>query len=191
MIETGAGLLRAAVRGGRVRMQMPEPRRVQLSLRLPVNGRIIRAASVDTGVPHAVVPVRSLDRIDVEALGRAIRRHPRFAPHGTNVDFVETLPGLPGRIRVRTYERGVEAETPSCGTGVTAAAVIHALGARRSRRIGRARAVSVQTRSGAWLRVSVGPAREGRGGGTAEVVLEGPARTLFEGRIRWPLKGGA
>ena len=78
---------------------------------------------VDTGVPHLVIWSQSLAQIQIEKIGRLIRLHPRFAPHGVNVNFAQLT--LPGRIDMHTYERGVERETLSCGSG--AAAVCFAL----------------------------------------------------------------
>ncbi|RMH62250.1 MAG: diaminopimelate epimerase [Calditrichaeota bacterium] len=77
---------------------------------------------MDTGVPHLIVwGVDSLDTIDVERMGRLLRHHPLFQPAGVNVNFVEQGPM---QLRMRTYERGVERETLSCGTGVAAAGMI-------------------------------------------------------------------
>jgi diaminopimelate epimerase len=77
---------------------------------------------LDTGSPHFVKFVQDLEELDVAREGRKIRHQARFAPGGANVNFVE--PGsAPDQISVRTFERGVEAETYSCGTGVTAAAI--------------------------------------------------------------------
>lgn len=75
---------------------------------------------LDTGSPHFVVPVDDLEAYPVVAEGCRLRHDPRFS-QGTNVDFVEEADG--DSIKVRTYERGVEDETLSCGTGVTAAAL--------------------------------------------------------------------
>ena len=107
----------------------------------------------------------------VQQLGPEIRRHPHFAPKGTNVNFVQRLG--PSRIRVRTYERGVEGETLACGTGVTASALISA------RLHGFTSPVKVQVQGGEELEVGF----EERNGAFASVRLSGPAEFVFEGKI--------
>ena len=77
---------------------------------------------LDTGSPHFVKFVTQLDQIDIDSEGQEIRNQARFGKGGVNVNFVEPGSGS-NKISVRTYERGVEAETLSCGTGVTAAAI--------------------------------------------------------------------
>ena len=72
---------------------------------------------LDTGVDHAVTFVEDVDSIDVEKTGRSVRYNSRFR-NGTNVNFVQK--NQDGTFRIRTYERGVEAETMACGTGITA-----------------------------------------------------------------------
>jgi diaminopimelate epimerase len=75
------------------------------------------------GVPHLVVVVNELGTVDVEKRGRELRHHPMFAPSGINVNFVGPTSHDPDAgWRLRTYERGVEAETLACGTGTVAAA---------------------------------------------------------------------
>lgn len=82
-----------------------------------------RSWFVFTGSPHYVEIVDDVTAVDVTGRGAEIRRRPEYeAMGGTNVNFVQ-VPG-PGHIRVRTFERGVEAETLACGTGVTAAALV-------------------------------------------------------------------
>jgi diaminopimelate epimerase len=79
---------------------------------------------LDTGSPHLVKPVPDVWNIDVVKDGRNIRYNQHFKDKGINVNFVEM--DNEGAITVRTYERGVEDETLSCGTGVTASALMFA-----------------------------------------------------------------
>lgn len=195
-IETRAGVLTARVRGERVSMQMPDPIVHRLDLPIGIGARRFRVGFVDTGVPHAVVPADALDEVDVIRTGRALRFHRRFAPRGTNVDFVQADAARPGRLRVRTYERGVEGETPACGTGVTASAVVHALsdasrpGARHGAVNGRSRRrrIEVEARNRDVLTVSLTVVPDGRARRVTNVVLEGAARRVFDGTVDWPLR---
>ena len=86
----------------------------------PVSG-IPSGWYVDTGTRHFVTFVPSVRDLDVDGLGRQIRHRPEFGPVGVNVNFVEII--APGEIAVRTFEKGVEAETLACGTGITASAL--------------------------------------------------------------------
>lgn len=82
--------------------------------------------AVNTGAPHAIIIVDNVDAVDVAAVAPAFRCHKDF-PKGVNVNFVEKTGD--NSIRIRTFERGVEDETLSCGTGaVASAAVMHRLG---------------------------------------------------------------
>lgn len=83
------------------------------------------AVFLDTGTRHLVVPVSGLDSFPVGTEGARLRHLPRFAPQGTNVDFIapEPFPEGPG-LRIRTFEKGVEGETLACGTGIVAAAIV-------------------------------------------------------------------
>ena len=120
--------------------------------------------AVNTGVPHAVILVDAVDAVDVEGVAPKIRHHASF-PKGTNVNFVEKTGE--NSIRIRTFERGVEEETLSCGTGATASAVlVHRLGLAGD-------VVDVETRGGP-LTISI------KDGG---VTMEGPATTVFRGII--------
>ena len=185
-IETKVGTLAADVEGDRVAMRMPDPRDIRLDLAVEVDHRLLHVGYVNTGVPHAVVPVASVDRIDVGRLGRQLRSHRTFHPQGTNVDFVEVRSTRPRRLRIRTYERGVEGETLACGTGVTAAAVIHAL--RHDPRHNHAdHRIAVETKSGETLLVSLSVAEHDGMRRIADVTLKGTVRWICQGVFAWPL----
>lgn len=189
VIETKAGMITANAQGKRVAIRMPEPTALQLGLALRAGQQRFRAGFVNTGVPHLVIPVSALDQLDVNRIGRILRSHPQFAPAGTNVDFVQRDECRPNRLRVRTYERGVEGETLACGTGVTASALLSALEHRsRQERNGSARPcrVDVETRSGDILTVSFRIRSTGQRPYVTDVVLQGTARMVFEGRVQWP-----
>ena len=83
---------------------------------------VLQGTLLDTGVPHYVQGVKDLQHYDLTGEGRLIRHLSALGPAGANVNFVEPLPD--GTLYVRTYERGVEDETWSCGTGVTACALV-------------------------------------------------------------------
>lgn len=191
-IETRAGLLSARVRGDRVAMRMTDPTQLQPELSLALDGRRRRVGRVNTGVPHLVVPVAALDRVDVAGLGRRLRSHRAFAPRGTNVNFIQADSGHAGRLRVRTYERGVEAETLACGTGIAASAIIYALhrglwraGASRNGH-GAGCRIEVRPRSGDLLTVTFSVGRGPGGPRITELVVEGAARSVFAGTVNWP-----
>ena len=181
-IETAGGVVRATVRGERVQMRMPDPKGLRPSMAVKVAQRCLQVGAVNTGVPHIVVPVAALDDVDVDRLGRQLRFHRAFRSRGTNVNFLETDARRPNRLRIRTYERGVEGETLACGTGVTAAAVLHALnGPRRNK--ARVRRIEVETRGGERLivTVTIAPSRTDGASHVTNVTLEGPVRTICQG----------
>ena len=123
--ETTAGMIGATTEQDTVSIRLTEPKAVDSDILLNINGTELHVCVVDPGVPHSIVfrdHVMEMPADEVIAMGRAIRNHPTFDPGGTNVDFVEVMG--PSLIRVRTYERGVEAETMACGTGAVASAIV-------------------------------------------------------------------
>ncbi len=124
------------------------------------------------GVPHFVLRVDDPDAVDVEAIGRELRHDPCFEPAGTNVDWLSLEPVDGNAWAIRTYERGVEAETLSCGTGSTAAAVALALEGVHS-------PVRLRTHGGDLLTVYFNRA----GDGVSDLWLAGPVTAVYRGII--------
>lgn len=124
---------------------------------------------LNTGSPHYVKFVDSVAEVDVFAEGKAIRNSPPFKAEGINVNFVEAI----GRgIRVATYERGVEDQTLSCGTGVTAAALAFYM--ENGYSVGHT--IPVETKGGN-LEVRFQPSEDG----FSDIWLCGAAELVFEG----------
>jgi len=121
-METLAGQILAEAKGEAARVRLSDPKDYLANINITVAGNKMTVHSIDTGVPHVVVFVDGLQEVDVNSLGKLIRNHPRFAPRGTNVNFVERA--REGMVAVRTYERGVEGETLACGTGAVASALV-------------------------------------------------------------------
>ena len=120
-IETRAGVVCAEVLGDQVRLILTDPSDWRFDLDAGMEWPV---DFVNTGVPHAVVRVEELERLDLPRLGSRLRHHELFMPEGTNANFVKVE--ADATLSIRTYERGVEAETLACGTGATAVAVLAA-----------------------------------------------------------------
>ena len=123
---------------------------------------------INTRSPHYIQFVSDVDTFPVVEEGRAVRNSKRFAPGGTNANFVQLL--ADNAIYVRTYERGVEDETFSCGTGVTAAALASSYQGYKS-------PIRVKVRGG-LLSVEFKQRQQGT---FTDIFLIGPAKMVFEG----------
>ncbi len=171
-METMTGLLDAEVlEGGLVRVWMPEPTNRNYDIHLNVDGEVVVGDFIQVGVPHFVVATESIAKVDVAGLGRALRLSGQFAPDGTNVDFVQYM--SPKKLSMRTYERGVEAESGACGTGAMAAAVV-AVETRQA-----SLPIHVKTPCGFELVID-GDWRQSKSTG---FTLTGPTKKVFTGEI--------
>jgi diaminopimelate epimerase len=169
ILETAVGDVPAIVTGGRVAVTLPPPSD-RGPLELPIGGETVSGRFVIAGVPHFVVPVYGVASYALERIAPPLRRHAAFGPDGTNVDFVER--DAEGRIHVRTYERGVENETLSCGTGAVAAAYA-------ARLEGAPESIVVIPRSGLSLSVTL----PGAAAHPRHAQLAGDARFVFDGEV--------
>jgi diaminopimelate epimerase len=181
IFQTASGVVRAEVSTDpacpTVRLAVVDPGPIATDLEIEAAGRALTLHTVTVGVPHAVVITEDVDAFAPEAellpVGRAVRHHPAFAPAGTNLDVIAVLDRH--RLRMRTYERGVEDETLACGTGAVASAVVGtALGLV-------APPVEVVTSSGRVLAVEF----TWDGARATAVTLGGEARVVVIGEI-WP-----
>ena len=122
--EINETLYKAQVQENQIMLTMPPPTEIRKKIDIVTEPELEEGGFVQVGVPHLVVLVPDVQQVDVAGLGFKYRHHPAFAS-GANVNFVECIDS--NTIRIRTYERGVEAETLACGTGSTAAAIIACL----------------------------------------------------------------
>jgi len=171
VIEAAAGMLSAMVSKGGVRIKMTDPRAIKFFINLKIDKKTYELHYVDTGVPHVVYFINSFNKIDTFPLGRSIRYHKAFRPAGCNVNFVQVKSN--NTLSIRTYERGVEAQTLACGTGATASAVMTGI------LKGFNSPVKVCTEGGI-LRIYF----KNKNSKISDVFLEGEAEEVFEGQIR-------
>jgi len=172
--STDSGPVGALVSGDRVRAALMDAREMRrdLAVRVAQTEKIVHFMVV--GTRHAVVFVdeaRDLTHSDITELGKAVRYAPEFGPVGANVNFASV--DAEGRVHLRTYEKGVEAETHACGTGSAAAAVLLAHSGRLES------PVEVLQHSGDELTVSF----ELVPTGATNVALEGPVAVNFTGSL--------
>jgi len=165
-VETKAGILEGIVKGRKVRAQLHVDGKPRTNLKISVGGTRLTGHFINTGVPHTVILTENLDRIRVDELGPGIRHNRIFRPKGTNVDWIEIADRH--SIAIRTYERGVEGETLSCGTGSVAGALVGFL-------LGKTEPpVRVTARSGEILTVCFDPS-------LSKIYLEGNILIAFRG----------
>lgn len=171
--ETGAGIIAAEMVGDQVRLGMTTPKDWRLNQMIDLDGVKRPYGFVNSGVPHVVMPLEQLDEEDVARTGAAIRYHADFAPKGTNANFIHVT-GT-NSLRIRTYERGVEAETLACGTGIVASGLI-------AGRMGWVKSpVKITCAGGDVLEVNYTLTPDGAEG----VTLLGPAVYVFTGVLEY------
>lgn len=172
-----AGRHAARVDGDRVELVLGDVAAPRLDVSLDAPGGPVRAAHVVVGVPHLVIESPDVAALDLAAFAPPLRAHPALGPAGANVD-VATVIG-PDRVRLRTFERGVEGETLACGTGAAATAIALVAAGRVTS------PVALEVASGDVLAVSF----EQADGGYRAVTLAGPVATSFEGIHFWQPPG--
>ena len=171
VFETPAGLIQAEVVGDQVRIRFTDPTDFRWRLAVTIDGASREGHFVNTGVPHLVYLVDDVDAVDLLALGRKSRFHPLFQPAGTNVNFIQRLDAH--RLKIRTYERGVEDETLACGTGSVASALIASAVA------GADSPVTLLPKGGQPLTVTF--TKEGQR--FRDIYLAGDARVVYDGEM--------
>lgn len=180
-IETSAGVVRAAVAAESVALDYEMEIWLERALSVTYEGMPRAGWLVQVGTPHLVLPIETMPEDEIEPLARPIRYDPVLGPSGANVDFVVRHGS--SEAAIRTYERGVEAETLACGSGAMATAfALHQAGLA-------GRTLRLHTRSGETLEVTLRAApgaTEGAGARRRPLRLRGPARRIFDGE--YPLR---
>jgi diaminopimelate epimerase len=121
-IETLGGLVKSIREEGEtIRINMGKPHDVRAHFLTKIGDTSHEVFFMNTGVPHAIIFIKNIESIPVKEWGGIVRHLPEFQAQGSNCNFVEVIDSH--NIKVRTYERGVEDETFSCGTGTCASAI--------------------------------------------------------------------
>ncbi|CAF23166.1 diaminopimelate epimerase [Candidatus Protochlamydia amoebophila] len=171
-IETNNHVLKAWKSASNITIEMGSPNKLNWNVPISFESKIYYVHSLNTGVPHIILFAENIEQFPLERMGPFIRYHPLWKPDGTNFSIVQHLHGQ--TFMIRTYERGVEAETLACGTGATAAALAAAFQYRLSAPI------SMQTRSGICLEIGFTLLNQK----FTNVTMTGPALAVFNGSIK-------
>ena len=171
LVMAGAGH-RAQVRDGEVAVTAEAGPVVPRQIQVMWDGTDFAFDAVHTGTEHVVAIVDDVGDVDVPGCGRMVRHLPALAPLGSNVNFVQVINAQ--AIKIRTYERGVEAETLSCASGAVAAAAV-----TRARCLTGPGPLTVQNKAGTALKVR--PDASGTPG--AAFWVSGPVAITFRGQI--------
>jgi diaminopimelate epimerase len=173
-VETDVGIFNIKILGdNRVRNSFLEPVIHNKDLRVETGGKDYEGIHIDVGVPYYCVFLKegdSLEEIDMDITGRALRHHEVFAAAGSNITFIHTV--KPGLIKIRIFERGVEAETLSSGTGAFSSAIASNI------RYGYKTPITVESPGG-----EVHLFFEKAGDTYKDIWLEGRASILYKGEI--------
>lgn len=170
--ETIAGLIKAEVFNHKVKISLTNPTNIKLNKNIKLENESVVVHHINTGVPHTVLISNEIKTIDIKNLGREIRFHQDFAPAGTNVNFVKIIDKE--NIEIRTYERGVESETLSCGTGSVAGACICYLLKQVYPPI------KVKTAGGEYLVIDF----QEENSQMVNLSMSGPVSVIYEGKIK-------
>ena len=178
-LATGYATIPATVDGDQVTLRLPAPDEVRPWRELAAGGTAVRGRYLRVGVPHLVVPVdwERFWQHELTPLAPTLRRHPELPPGGANVSFVRVAGAH--ELEVRSWERGVEGETLSCGSGDVAAALVAAAAGWVEP------PVAVRTASGRVLTVAPEGAPL-----ASPLRLSGPAEWVAEGAVRPELLAG-
>jgi len=176
--RTLAGIIEAEISGERVKVKVTQPHGLLTDFSIDAIEDAPYLHFINTGVPHVVWFVETEDQLgnmDVAGRGRTLRFHPHFQPAGTNANFAFIRDAH--NISIRTYERGVEAETLACGTGSIASALLaSARGLADS-------PVRVLTRSGETLVIHFNKVSLEGKVEFSDVCLEGDARVVYDAAL--------
>jgi diaminopimelate epimerase len=122
IVDTDWAEVAAEVAGSQVSLELPQPGRSPSPLDIPLPKGASSGSLMEVGVPHLVVATTGLGDVDLAVVAPQLRSHPALGPEGANVDFYEVTDD--GVVALRTWERGVEGETLSCGSGMVAVALV-------------------------------------------------------------------
>lgn len=174
-IEVNGRVLKASQTKEGISIDMGIPSHQQWNIPITFENEELFAHHLDTGVPHTVVFVNDIQTVDLQGIGSYIRW--LWKPNGTNVTFAQKMG--PQMLKVRTYERGVEGETPACGTGAVAAAFSAAY------LFNWLSPIVIETSSKEFLSIDFLIEAQN----IRHVALTGPALYLFHGEIDLDVRG--